>query len=71
MAKNSGIPEIRNFVFRAIEKEAGFKVDYFEIADDDELITVNGRNEYRKDKAYHACIAVKAGNIRLIDNIKI
>ena len=65
------IPEIKDFVIRMINSVPGFFVEYFEIADDEKLMPVNFRKEMKKDKKYFGCIAVKAGKIRLIDNIEI
>ncbi len=64
------ISEIKSFVENKINNERGFSVEYFEIVDDTELIPVVGKNEINKEKLYFGCIAVKAGNIRLIDNIE-
>jgi pantoate--beta-alanine ligase len=62
---------IKRFVTDNIEKERGFEVEYFEIVDEDELIPVNSLPGIRKGSRYFGCIAVKAGGIRLIDNIEI
>jgi pantoate--beta-alanine ligase len=70
MITKHDIPEIKFFVENSIGKVKGFKVEYFEIVDDDELIPVNKKEEIRKEKGYHGCIAVRAGEIRLIDNIE-
>jgi pantoate--beta-alanine ligase len=67
----SDIPEIRSFVKESIEKYEGFKVEYFEIVDDTELIPLHNKDEIIKGKRYFGCIAVQAGRIRLIDNIEI
>jgi pantoate--beta-alanine ligase len=64
------IPEIKNFVKKMINGVPGFEVEYFDIADDTELRTVNFKSEMQKGKSYFGCIAVKAGKIRLIDNIE-
>jgi pantoate--beta-alanine ligase len=71
MIKNRDIPEIKKFVTYSINSLQGFNVEYFEIADDRELIPVNKKKEMKSDRQYYGCIAVKAVNIRLIDNIKI
>lgn len=71
MINKSDIAEIKSFVFDTINKVAGFKVEYFEIVDNTDLIPVHKKNEMRKDKLYFGCIAVQAGKIRLIDNIEI
>jgi pantoate--beta-alanine ligase len=64
------IPEIKTFVKKMINSVPGFDVEYFDIADDTELSTVNFKSEMQNDKRYFGCIAVRAGKIRLIDNIE-
>jgi pantoate--beta-alanine ligase len=64
------IPEIKNFVNRMINSVPRFEVEYFDIADDTELIPVNFKSEMQSGKSYFGCIAVRAGKIRLIDNIE-
>lgn len=71
MIKSFDIPEIREYVVSNIESFDGFKVEYFEIVDETKLIPVSFKKEMNSEKVYFACIAVKAGKIRLIDNIKI
>jgi pantoate--beta-alanine ligase len=71
MIKKSDIPEIKLFVSESINRIPGFNVEYFEIVDDTELIPVNSIQEINRKKRYFGCIAVKAGKIRLIDNIEI
>jgi len=71
MINKKDIPFITDFVVKNIEKTAGFKVEYFNIVDDKDLIPVNSGSEIKKYRKYYGCIAVKAGKIRLIDNIKI
>ena len=70
MILNSDLPEIKSFVKNRIEKVDGFAVEYFDIVDDTQLIPVNKKCEMQKNKRYYGCIAVKAGKIRLIDNIE-
>lgn len=65
------IPEIKEFVTSNIEAYDGFKVEYFEIVDEEKLIPVSFKSELKPETTYFGCIAVKAGKIRLIDNIKI
>ena len=65
------ITELKEFVRNKIEKMNGFSVEYFEIADDKELMPVSDKKEMSRERRYFACIAVKAGKIRLIDNIEI
>ena len=71
MINTSEVPQIKKFVESSIGKEDGFHVEYFEIVDDKDLIPVNKRSEMKKGRHYYGCIAVKAGKIRLIDNIEI
>jgi pantoate--beta-alanine ligase len=71
MITEHDIPEIKSFVENRIGKIKGFKVEYFEIVDDNELIPLNNRDGMKKGGHYYGCIAVKAGKIRLIDNIEI
>ncbi len=70
MIKEKDIPEIKEYVTGNINKRKRFEVEYFEIADDRELIPVSSREEMKKGRKYYGCIAVKAGSIRLIDNIE-
>jgi pantoate--beta-alanine ligase len=71
MIKKSDIHDIKSFVEKTINNVEGFKVEYFEIVDDTELIPLVSKSEMKKDKRYFGCIAVQAGRIRLIDNIEI
>jgi pantoate--beta-alanine ligase len=70
MLKDREISQIKKFVIDTIEKTKGFGIEYFEIADDVNLIPVRLRKEMKKERHYRGCIAVKAGRIRLIDNIE-
>jgi pantoate--beta-alanine ligase len=71
MINDHDISYISEWVRKEIEKTEGFRVDYFEIADDVELKPVKARYEMEKGKRYYGCIAVNAGKVRLIDNIEI
>ncbi len=70
MISENDIPSIKSFVEKSINIIPEFKVEYFEIVDDTELIPVNLRAEMKPGKRYFGCIAVQAGKIRLIDNIE-
>ena len=70
MGKTHDIAEIKNYVSETISKVEGFRLEYFEIADDKELIPLMTRNDIKAGSAYYGCIAVKVGSIRLIDNIE-
>jgi pantoate--beta-alanine ligase len=65
------IAEIKSYVIEAISSVTGFGVEYFEIVDDTELVPLSLKSEMRPGKRYFGCIAVKAGRIRLIDNVEI
>jgi len=71
MIKGNDIADIRKFVTDSINKVHGFSFEYFEIADDVTLKPVKSVREIQEGKRYYACIAVKAGKIRLIDNVEI
>lgn len=71
MIKDHDITEIKEFVENSINNNDGFKVEYFDIVDEIDLIPVSNKAEMDLAKRYFGCIAVKAGHIRLIDNIEI
>ena len=71
MLRDHDISEVKSFVMESIESISDFKVGYFDIVDDTELIPVEDSSYFREGKRYFACIAVMAGKIRLIDNIEI
>lgn len=71
MAPKNEINILKEFVTTTINKTRGFTVEYFEIVDDTELIPLKSKKEVRNGIKYFGCIAVKAGKIRLIDNIEI
>jgi len=71
MITEQDIPEIKSFVANSINYVPGFNIEYFDIVDDTEFIPVNKKDKIKKSKRYFGCIAVKAGKIRLIDNVEI
>lgn len=71
MLNKKNIPEIKLFVKNSIENLPGFEVIYFDIVDDKELIPLDSWSKRDHGMKYFGCIAVKAGKIRLIDNIEI
>jgi pantoate--beta-alanine ligase len=71
MIKKFDITEIKSYVAKSINALNGFEVEYFDIVDDIELIPVKSKADMRPEKQYFGCIAVRAGKIRLIDNIRI
>ncbi len=71
MLGRADIPEIKSYVENIIGNLKGFEVIYFDVVDDLELIPLSSKDKMKKDRKYFGCIAVKAGKIRLIDNIEI
>jgi pantoate--beta-alanine ligase len=71
MIPEHDLPEINSFVHSTINSVPGFSVEYFDIADDTELIPVYSKSGLNPGKRYFGCIAVNAGAVRLIDNIEI
>jgi pantoate--beta-alanine ligase len=71
LVKTMEIENVRKYVYNNINLLADFTVEYFEIADDKELVTITKKSQIKKNKKYFACIAVRAGRIRLIDNVEI
>jgi pantoate--beta-alanine ligase len=65
------IAEIKLYVKNTINRIPGFEVEYYDIVDDTELIPVKENSGMSPYKRYFGCIAVKAGRIRLIDNVEI
>jgi pantoate--beta-alanine ligase len=70
LIKDHDISYIKKFVTGTIEKSTVLSVEYFEIVDDTQFIPVKTKKELKKGCHYYGCIAVKAGKIRLIDNIE-
>ena len=64
------IGKLKNDISAEISAGSPFSVEYFEIVDDDELKALRSVNDIRGDKTYTGCIAVHAGDVRLIDNTR-
>jgi len=62
---------IREFVADRINMIPGFNLEYFEIVEENTLMPVRSKNEMTPGKSYYGCIALFAGEVRLIDNIEI
>jgi len=66
LARRMSVEEVKEWVIRKIDSDPLLKVEYFDIVDDEELRPVGSwDNPVRKV----GCIAVFAGEIRLIDNV--
>jgi pantoate--beta-alanine ligase len=61
------VPEIKRFVESEISRIPEFKLDYFEVADDQTLQTVHSMNDAPGIMGF---ITVYVGEVRLIDNIR-
>jgi pantothenate synthetase len=71
MAAGNEINILKEFVKTRINRTEGFSLEYFEIVDNIDLSPLSSKSEVRKGLNYFGCIAVKAGKIRLIDNIEL
>jgi pantoate--beta-alanine ligase len=58
-------------VKETINSTPGFVLEYFEVVDDVKLKPLRSASDVIHGRKYFACIAVKAGKIRLIDNVEI
>lgn len=67
MASHSSIEEVKAFVESEINKVEEMRLEYFEIADGDNLTLIN---HFEKNKNIMGFIVVNLGSIRLIDNIQ-
>lgn len=61
------ILELKKFVMEEIDKDPYLKTEYFELVLESDLIPLH---EWPHESPVRACIAVKVGAIRLIDNMK-
>jgi pantoate--beta-alanine ligase len=66
MKADHSIAELKAFAEAGIRSEPLMQLEYFEIVDAETLQPVN---DYKEAKNVVACIALKLGNVRLIDNI--
>ena len=67
--KNKPNPdELKKLVIKTLNSDPDLEVEYFEIVDKEDLIPIGNIDEARE---FRACIAVRCGNVRLIDNVNI
>lgn len=66
LAKNTAIAEVKQHVVNAINANPLLEVEYFEIAD---TLSLQSTKDWSEQGDKVGCIAVFAGEIRLIDNI--
>lgn len=64
---NESIEAVKKYVYDAFSTHPEFKMDYFEIAAEDDLVPANTKD----NKEYRGFIAVFLSNVRLIDNISL
>lgn len=70
ISKQAEIPLIEKKIISEINKTGNFKTEYFEIVDNVSLKRVTASSNLDPQLRYFACIAVFAGEVRLIDNIE-
>lgn len=66
VASWASIEQTKEWVKEQIETIGGMKVEYFEVVDS---LTLQPISSLEDSKERRACIAVKLGNVRLIDNV--
>lgn len=66
MRSGHSIPELKAFAEKQIKSQPLMQLEYFEISDAETLKPIT---EYSEAKSAVACIALKLGNVRLIDNV--
>ena len=70
MAPEHNITDIKKFVFSELDKIPGFRTEYFEIVDDISLTPLKSKKQITAERRYFGCIALFAGEVRLIDNME-
>jgi pantoate--beta-alanine ligase len=71
MIRGHDLKDIMKFVTDKINMIPGFRLEYFEIVEDISLKPVTRKSTMSPGKKYFGCIALFAGEVRLIDNIEI
>lgn len=70
MAPDTEPDGIREFMADRINMIPGFNLEYFEIVEENTLTPIRSKNEMTPDKSFYGCIALFAGEVRLIDNVE-
>ena len=65
--KKNSIEDVTKWVINRINENSLFKVEYFQIVNEDGLTAAT---DWNKGSSLIGCIAVFAGNVRLIDNVR-
>lgn len=71
MAPTHFVHDLKGFVTGKINAIPGFRVEYFEIVESLTLVPVNDKTDLQAGERYYGCIALYAGDVRLIDNIEL
>ena len=71
MISDYEIREIKEFVADRINMIPDFRLEYFEIVEEGTLLPAVSRIGMAPEKRFFACIALWAGEIRLIDNLEV
>jgi pantoate--beta-alanine ligase len=66
--KNTSVADLQKWVSENINENPSLQLDYFEIVNSETLLPVSS---WEETKNMRACVAVKVGSVRLIDNIPI
>ncbi|HEY4784402.1 MAG TPA: pantoate--beta-alanine ligase [Bacteroidales bacterium] len=67
LVNKMSVEGLKAWVINTINKNSELKVEYFEIVDDTDLLPIES---WDMPKGKVGCIAVRVGNVRLIDNIR-
>lgn len=67
-SNNSSADELKNWAIKRISENKLFQLEYFEIVDSTTLQNITNRSDTKKIRA---CVAVKIGKVRLIDNVEL
>jgi pantoate--beta-alanine ligase len=70
LARQLEISDLKSFVISEINKLPGFTTEYFEIVDSITLVPLESRTQATPEGHYFGCIALFAGEVRLIDNME-
>lgn len=67
---NDTVESVKQAVTSTINNEKGFRTEYFEIVDPTTLESISRFSAKGQETGWQGCIAVWAGDVRLIDNIR-
>jgi pantoate--beta-alanine ligase len=69
--RQKDIAAARSWFRNSIEKVDGFRLQYFEVVEDNTMTVIKTRKSSVQGVEYSICVALYAGKIRLIDNIPV